>query len=168
MSHTSIPSETFSRLGGAVSEPAFVDVRIDAGARTVFRGRDCDLPLERGDVRGSGGLLNLRRPASLAKHHLTEGRRRRDIRIWAGLKPGERIMWTRNISRTILCLALLGIISSAHALTQQELIAKLEAAGYTQVTDIKSTAEGTAAKAIKDGKAVRLVVDSSGQIKEQK
>jgi hypothetical protein len=63
---------------------------------------------------------------------------------------------------------MMGIISSAHALTQQELIAKLEAAGYTQVTDIKSTAEGTAAKAIKDGKAVRLVVDSSGQIKEQK
>jgi hypothetical protein len=77
-------------------------------------------------------------------------------------------MWTRNISRTILCLALLGIVSSAHALTQQELVAKLEAAGYTQVSDIKSTAEGIAAKAIKDGKTVRLVGDSSGQIKEQK
>jgi hypothetical protein len=77
-------------------------------------------------------------------------------------------MWTWSISRTIFCLALLGIIPSAHALTQQELVAKLEAAGYTQVSDIKSTAEGTAAKAIKNGKAVRLVVDSNGQIKEQK
>lgn len=77
-------------------------------------------------------------------------------------------MWTRNISRTIVCLALLGILSPAHALTQQELVAKLEAAGYTQVSDIKSTAEGTAVKAVKNGKEVRLVVDSSGQIKEQK
>jgi hypothetical protein len=76
-------------------------------------------------------------------------------------------MWTRSISRTILCLALLGVITSAHALTQQELVAKLEAAGYTQVSDIKSTAEGIAVKAVKNGKEVRLVVDSSGQIKEQ-
>ena len=51
---------------------------------------------------------------------------------------------------------------------QQELVAKLEAAGYTQVSDIKSTPEGTTVKAIKNGKEVRLVVDSSGQIKEQK
>jgi len=77
-------------------------------------------------------------------------------------------MWTRNISRTIVCLALLGFVSPAHALTQQELVAKLEAAGYTQVSDIKSTAEGTTVKAVKNGKEVRLVVDSSGQIKEQK
>jgi Peptidase propeptide and YPEB domain len=76
-------------------------------------------------------------------------------------------MWNRSISRTILCLALLGIITPADALTQQELVAKLEAAGYTQVSDIKSSAEGTAVKAMKNGKEVRLVVDSSGQIKEQ-
>jgi hypothetical protein len=76
-------------------------------------------------------------------------------------------MWTRSIPRTILCLALLGVITPAHALTQQELVAKLEAAGYTQVSHIKSTAEGTVVKAVKNGKEVRLVVDSSGQIKEQ-
>jgi hypothetical protein len=76
-------------------------------------------------------------------------------------------MWTRSISRTILCLVLLGVITPAHALTQQELVAKLKAAGYTQVGDIKSTAEGIAVKAVKNGKEVRLVVDSSGQIKEQ-
>jgi Peptidase propeptide and YPEB domain len=79
----------------------------------------------------------------------------------------ERIMWNRSISRTILCLALLGVITPADALTQQELVAKLEAAGYTQVSDIKSSAEGTAVKAMKNGKEVRLVVDSRGQIKEQ-
>jgi Peptidase propeptide and YPEB domain len=76
-------------------------------------------------------------------------------------------MWTRSISRTILCLVLLGVTTPTHALTQQELVAKLEAAGYTQVRDIKSTAEGIAVKAVKNGKEVRLVVDSSGQIKEQ-
>jgi hypothetical protein len=85
----------------------------------------------------------------------------------AGLKIGERIMRTRNIFSTILCLALLGLLSPAHALRQQELVAKLEAAGYTQVSDIKSTPEGTVVKAIKNGKEVRLVVDSSGRIKEQ-
>jgi hypothetical protein len=77
-------------------------------------------------------------------------------------------MWTRNVYWTIVCLALLGVLSPAHALTQQELVAKLEAAGYTQVSDIKSSAEGTAVKAVKNGKEVHLVVDSSGQIKEQK
>ncbi|UPJ50532.1 PepSY domain-containing protein [Bradyrhizobium sp. 200] len=77
-------------------------------------------------------------------------------------------MWTRNISRTIVCLALLSAVLPAHALSQQELVAKLEAAGYTQVSDIKSTPEGTAVKAVKNGKEVRLLVDSSGQIKEQK
>jgi NADPH:quinone reductase-like Zn-dependent oxidoreductase len=77
-------------------------------------------------------------------------------------------MRSRNISPTIVLLALLGALSPAHALTQQELVAKLEAAGYTQVSDIKSTPEGTTVKAIKNGKEVRLVVDSTGQIKEQK
>jgi hypothetical protein len=76
-------------------------------------------------------------------------------------------MRTRNMSRILVCLALLAAHAPAHALTQQELVAKLEAAGYTKVSDIKSTAEGTFAKAIKNGKEVRLVVDSSGQIKEQ-
>jgi hypothetical protein len=61
-----------------------------------------------------------------------------------------------------------GVFSPAHALTQQELVAKLESAGYSQIRDIKSTAEGTAVKAMKDGKDVSLVVDSSGQIKERK
>jgi hypothetical protein len=58
--------------------------------------------------------------------------------------------------------------SPAHALTQQELVAKLESAGYSQIRDIKSTAEGTAVKAMKNGKEVSLVVDSSGQIQERR
>jgi hypothetical protein len=55
----------------------------------------------------------------------------------------------------------------ANALTQQELVAKLEAAGYSQVRDIKSSAEGISVKATKNGKEVSLVVDSSGQVKER-
>jgi hypothetical protein len=61
-----------------------------------------------------------------------------------------------------------GIFSPAHALTQEELVTKLEAAGYSQVRDIKSTAEGISVKATKDGKDISLVVDSSGQVKERK
>jgi len=59
-------------------------------------------------------------------------------------------------------------VSPASALTDQELVAKLESAGYSQIRDIKSTAEGISVKAMKDGKEVSLVVDSSGQVKERK
>jgi hypothetical protein len=76
-------------------------------------------------------------------------------------------MRTRTIFRTVLLLAIAGELSSAHALTQEELVARIQAAGYTQVSDIKSTAEGITAKAVKNGKAVTLVVDSSGQVKER-
>jgi hypothetical protein len=77
------------------------------------------------------------------------------------------IMRTRPIFRTILLLAIAGGLSSAHALTQEELVARIQAAGYAQVSDVKSTAEGITAKAVKNGKAVTLVVDSSGQVKER-
>ncbi|UVO29698.1 PepSY domain-containing protein [Bradyrhizobium arachidis] len=78
-------------------------------------------------------------------------------------------MSTRLIPRAILCFIwLAGIFSPALALTQEELVAKLQAAGYSQVRDIKSTAEGISVKATKDGKDVSLVVDSSGQFKERK
>jgi len=77
-------------------------------------------------------------------------------------------MWIRPIFQAALWLAIMAIVSPASALPQDELVAKIQAAGYSQVRDIKSTAEGITAKAMKDGKEVRLVVDSNGQIKEQK
>ena len=78
-------------------------------------------------------------------------------------------MSIRAVSQAVLCcLMMVGIFSPAHALTQEELVAKLEAAGYSKVRDIKSSAEGIAVKATKDGKDVSLVVDSSGQVKERK
>ena len=64
-------------------------------------------------------------------------------------------MSIRAVSQAVLCcLMMVGIFSPAHALTQEELVAKLEAAGYSQVRDIKSSAEGIAVKATKDGKDV--------------
>ena len=46
------------------------------------------------------------------------------------------------------------------SVAEQELIRKLEGAGYTQVRDVKSTAEEIVAKA-------SLVVDSSGTFRER-
>jgi Peptidase propeptide and YPEB domain len=76
-------------------------------------------------------------------------------------------MRIRTISQTAIWLAIMGVFSPALALSQEELVAKLQAAGYSQVSDVKSTAEGTSVKAMKNGKEVRLVVDSGGQIKER-
>jgi hypothetical protein len=77
-------------------------------------------------------------------------------------------MSVKAVFRSILCsLVMVGVFSPARALTQQELVAKLEAAGYSQVRDIKSTAEGIAVKATMNGKEVSLVVDSSGQVKQR-
>jgi hypothetical protein len=67
----------------------------------------------------------------------------------------------------MFCLAMTAFVVPARALTQQELVTKLQAAGYSQVGEGKSTAEGIAVTAMKDGKEVHLVVDSSGQIKER-
>ena len=58
--------------------------------------------------------------------------------------------------------------TSQTSVREQELIRKLEEAGYTQVRDIKSTAEGIAVKATKDGKEVSLVADSSGKFRERR
>jgi uncharacterized phosphosugar-binding protein len=76
-------------------------------------------------------------------------------------------MRTQIIYRAVILLAIAGGLSPVHALTQEELIARIQAAGYSQVSDIKSTAEGITAKAVKNGKPVTLVLDSSGQIKER-
>ncbi|PDT87241.1 hypothetical protein CO669_26845 [Bradyrhizobium sp. Y36] len=76
-------------------------------------------------------------------------------------------MQPSTIFSTILLLAIAAGPTSAYALTQEELVARIQAAGYAQVSDIKATAEGITAKAVKNGKAVTLVVDSSGQVKER-
>jgi hypothetical protein len=77
-------------------------------------------------------------------------------------------MRTRKVLHAVLAMAISSALSPASALTREELVAKLESAGYSQVSDIKSTAEGTIVKAVKDGKEVHVVVDSSGQLKERR
>jgi peptidase YpeB-like protein len=77
-------------------------------------------------------------------------------------------MRARIVFHAVLSMAILNALSPASALTQEELVAKLESAGYSQVSEIKSTAEGTIVKAVKDGKEVRVLVDSSGQLKERR
>jgi hypothetical protein len=76
-------------------------------------------------------------------------------------------MRTPTILQLVFCLAIAGVLTPAQALTQQELVTMLEAAGYSHVEDMKSTPEGIVVRATKDGKDVRLVVDSSGQIKKR-
>ena len=53
-------------------------------------------------------------------------------------------MWIRTISRT-----------------------QLKAAGYSQIGEIKSPAEGTAVNAVTDGTEVHLLIDGTGQIRER-
>ena len=72
-----------------------------------------------------------------------------------------------TIYQVAIFVALAAGLSPVRALTQDELVAKIQAAGYSQVTHVKSTAEGITAKAVKDGKPVTLVVDSNGQVKER-
>jgi len=76
-------------------------------------------------------------------------------------------MWMRSISLAVLCLTTAGPLALAYALSQQDLIARIKEAGYSQVGDIKSTPEGMVVKARKDGRDVHLVVDSNGQIRER-
>jgi hypothetical protein len=77
-------------------------------------------------------------------------------------------MSARAFSQAVLyCLMMAWAFSPAHALTQEELVVRLQSAGYSQIRDIKSTPEGTSVKATKGGKDVSLVVDSSGKAKER-
>jgi hypothetical protein len=76
-------------------------------------------------------------------------------------------MCMRTISQVMFCLVMAGVLAPLHAMTQQELVTKLQAAGYSQIGQGKSTAEGIVVKAMKGGKEVHLVVDSKGQIKER-
>ncbi|HEX2888366.1 hypothetical protein [Vineibacter terrae] len=61
-----------------------------------------------------------------------------------------------------------GVVPAQADMTPSEKAARsdLEAAGYSQVKDIKSGPEGITAKAVKEGKEVAVVVDSGGRIKE--
>lgn len=55
--------------------------------------------------------------------------------------------------------------SAAHALTEEEMRAKIESAGYSQVREMPSGKIRTF-KAVRDGKERSIIVDSNGHIKE--
>jgi hypothetical protein len=57
--------------------------------------------------------------------------------------------------------------SSQLTKSEEEAQTALENAGYTQVRDVKSSAEGISAKAMKDGREVSLIVDTAGKVKER-
>ncbi|WP_027580636.1 hypothetical protein [Bradyrhizobium sp. Ai1a-2] len=75
-------------------------------------------------------------------------------------------MPARAIYRSVLCaVAMIGAISTAYGLSLEEITVKLEREGYTQIREMKS-GKITTFQAVKNGKAVSLVVDSSGRFKE--
>jgi arginine repressor len=67
---------------------------------------------------------------------------------------------------TLLCsLAIAGVVSSAWALTQEEIVARLESAGYSQIRQAQS-GKIKSFKAVKNGQEVSVIVDSTGHIQE--
>jgi hypothetical protein len=82
------------------------------------------------------------------------------------------------ISLRISSIALAGLLAAASSAfaqsssaemspSEKAAQAKLEERGYTQVRDVKSSPEGISAKAVKDGRTIAVVVDSSGTIREK-
>ena len=70
------------------------------------------------------------------------------------------------LARAVLySLILACAVAPANALTQEELLAKLEAAGYPQVRVTESGKIKTF-KAVKNGEEVSVIVDSFGQIRK--
>lgn len=58
--------------------------------------------------------------------------------------------------------------ASAQPMTAKDIQDELTEAGYTQVRDINFGAEAITAKAVKDGKEWRLVIDSRGKVLQQR
>ncbi len=76
-------------------------------------------------------------------------------------------MSARTTSVVTALVLMIGVLSPAHAFTREELVSKLEAAGYSQIGDVKTTPEGMVVKAMKNGREVSLSVDSGGQFREK-
>ena len=64
---------------------------------------------------------------------------------------------------------LIGLPIAGHAqLTTEDSVQRtLESQGYKDVKDIKFTSEGITAKAVKDGKEVSLLVDTTGKVMQR-
>jgi hypothetical protein len=75
-------------------------------------------------------------------------------------------MRVQALSLAFLSLLEMAMLSSsARALTREEIVAKLESAGYSQIRQVP-TGKIKSFKAVRNGKEVSIIVDSSGHIKE--
>ena len=75
-------------------------------------------------------------------------------------------MLLRTVAFAVLCsLGTVGAFSSARAMTQDEIVAKLQSAGYSQIQRIRS-GKIASFKAVRNGKEVSIIVDSTGHVKE--
>jgi hypothetical protein len=70
-----------------------------------------------------------------------------------------------SIPRAIYALVIFPVVLPAYGLTSQEVVAKLEAAGYSQIREMTAGKIMTY-KAVRGGKEVFLVIDSFGKVKE--
>jgi hypothetical protein len=70
------------------------------------------------------------------------------------------------LARAVLCFLVLAcVFSPANALTQEELVAKLESAGYLQVRET-GPVKSRRSERSKMARKCPVIVDSRGQIKE--
>jgi hypothetical protein len=74
-------------------------------------------------------------------------------------------MLMRASRAAIYALVIFPVVLPAYGLTREEVVAKLEAAGYSQIREMKSGKIITY-KAVRAGKEVSLVIDSFGKFKE--
>jgi hypothetical protein len=78
----------------------------------------------------------------------------------------SQTMLMRVLSRAaILTFVIFAVVWPAHGLTSEEVVAKIEAAGYSNIREMTAGKIMTY-KAVRAGKEVSLVVDSFGKIKE--
>ena len=71
----------------------------------------------------------------------------------------------RWVQATLSVAAIIALVSPAVALTTDELVARLKAAGYTQIREVRS-GKITTYRAVISGKEVSLLVDSFGKFIE--
>jgi hypothetical protein len=72
-----------------------------------------------------------------------------------------------GVSRAAICSLVIFpvVVLPAYGLTSQEAVAKLEAAGYSQIREMTAGKIMTY-KAVRGGKEVSVVIDSFGKVKE--
>ena len=79
-----------------------------------------------------------------------------------------------SVVQSVRVLAVAGVLGamsmSAHAqlTTEQDVQTTLKKDGYQQVHDIKFSKDGINAKAVKDGKPVSVIMDTSGKVMQRK